>query len=595
MSESALQRERLGFGTRLAFAGQGFMAAAMGLMVAVHLPKFYTDVILLPAGLLAIGVAVARALDAITDPIMGWISDHTRSRWGRRRPWIAAGVLGNAVAYYFLLVPPEGLGASVMWWFGAWFLVSFLCITLVAIPRAALAVELTLDGTERQKLYGTIAFFVALGLVAGAVMPRVLAEQGIGDPRRAMKVIAGTHVVGYLLLNGVFLAFVKERREFATRGHHPFVPGFRRALRSRPFAIMFTSHVITAIPIAIPATLMPFYVTYVMKSPRPIETIALLLVAYLGSGFLAVPLWMLLARRMGKLRCWLAASFVGVTGGAAWFFIGPGDERLAVLLQIYVGTQASVWLFLGGAMHADIVDYDELHTGKRREAQYSALWSIIPKFALIPGASIPVAILAASGYVPNQPQTPEVVSTLRVLFSLVPAGFNALGLSLMWWYPLTEAVHADVRRGIAAHERGETARDPITGADVPPQSARELDEREAWLLDTFSVRELRHAIAHGATVLVRGVVIRIAAMGAASVTGAVAAIHLVTDAERDAGVGPALCIVLSGLALAATLFHALRVRPALALARQGLDGAVVQRHLAEVARLRGEIASAPQR
>ena len=452
--DSIRQRETLTRGTRLSFGAQGAFGAAMGLMLAVYLPKFYTDVVLLPAGILAIGIAVARAFDAITDPVMGYVSDHTKSRWGRRKPWIAVGVVGNAVAFTLLLSPPATLSTGASWWFGVCFITSFLFVTIVAIPRAALAVEQTLDGRQRQALYGTIAAFVALGLVVGAVMPNVLAQMGIGDPRRVMRTLAIVYVSGYLALNALFLWKIKERREYTGRGENPFVPGFRRALRSRPFRIMFVSHVVTAIPIAIPATLMPFYVTYVMKSANPTKWIGYLLLAYLGSGFLALPLWVALARRIGKLRVWLIVSFIGVSGGTLWFFMGPGDERMALLVQLYVGMQASVWFFLGGAMHADIVDYDELHTGKRREAQFSAFWAIIPKFALIPGASIPIAILAEAGYRANQPQTPEVVMTLRVLFALVPAAFNAIGLSIMWWYPLSEKAHAEIRAGIAEHEAG---------------------------------------------------------------------------------------------------------------------------------------------
>ena len=114
-------------------------------------------------------------------------------------------------------------------------------------------------------------------------------------------------------------------------------------------------------------------------------------------------------------------------------------------------------------MQADVVDYDELHTGKRREAQFAAFWAIVPKFVAIPGAALPIAALAAIGYVPNAVQTPDVQLGIRVIYAIVPAVFGIASYFLARLYPITEAVHAEIKSGIAAHGRGENARDPLTG------------------------------------------------------------------------------------------------------------------------------------
>jgi GPH family glycoside/pentoside/hexuronide:cation symporter len=578
----SLAREELRFGTKLAFSGQAFFAAAMGLTIAVFLPKFYTDVVLLPAGLLAISVAVARAFDAITDPVMGFVSDHTRTRWGRRKPWIAVGVAGNAIAYYLLFTPP-GSGAQTAAWFVSCFVLAFVFTTITAIPRAALAVELTLEGRQRSALFAMMVFFLALGLVVGSVLPAVLG--GIGGPQARVRMgqLAFAYVVGYLLTNAWFLRGVPERKDFLERGHNPFVPGVRRALRSKPFRIMFVSHVITSVPFAIPATLMPYYVQYVMKSERTTQWTGALLLAYLVSGFLFLPVWVRIANKIGRLRVWLLVSFIGVTGGAAWFFIGPGDEWRALGLELYVGMQASVWYFLGGTMHADIVDYDELHTGKRREAQFAAYWTIIPKLALVLGASVPLAVLSAVGYVPNREQTPDVVMALRVLFALVPALFNALGLSLMWWYPLSERAHEQIREGILLHQRGEAALDPITGQRLAPPSARPVDEAVGWRLDYFSKRELRHLLDGNARRIVASVLACLAVAGIPCACFVWLAAREVRSSTGAPGVSATLFVVAAGLSFAAFLFHLLRLRPAFGLERDPVAASAVREHLASLA------------
>jgi len=585
-------RERLTLSTRLAFSMQGFVGAAMGVLVAVYMGKFYVDVVLLPAGLFAIAIAAGRALDAITDPMMGYISDHTRSRWGRRKPWILLGILGNAVAFYLMLTPSAGLSVSaVMWWFLCFYVTSFLFVTAVNVPRTALAAELTLDTTYRARLFGTLAFFVGLGTVVGAMAPVMIGSPPPGmtgsklflgltnDPRYKIQLQATAYVVGYLLLNFWFLFKIKERKEFAGRGETPFVPGVRRALRNKPFRIMFVSHVITAMPVAIPAMLMPFFVQYVLKA-SPFWT-GILIVVYLSSGVLCLPLWMKLVGRIGKLPVWLINAFIGVTGGISLFFVGEGDQMTVLFIELYVGMQSQVWLFLGGAMHADVIDYDELRTGKRREAQFSSLWSIIPKFALISGAAIPLAILGGVGYAPNQDQNPEVLLTMRVLFALVPAAFNGIGASIMWWYPLSEKNHRKIRDGVARHAEGLDAQDPITGKTLKPIQHRTVDEGTGWYLDFFSARELSQYTAKGTQPLM-GATMWTLGFSALCVGFVLLASTRIEGFDSDPGPVPTLSIVAAGLALTGAIFHLLRIKPARKFAESPVDKNVVESHLRDL-------------
>lgn len=572
--------ERLGTGTRIAFSLQATAGAAMGLLLAVYLTKFYVDVVALPAGIMAVAIAAGRAFDAITDPVMGWISDRTRSRFGRRLPWIAIGVLGNAIMFLLLLNPPEVLPeAGLAGWAVGALVLSFLFVTISSVPRQALAVELTLDQAERQQLFATIAGFVAIGTVIGAVMPNVLGALGIEDERARMSWQSVLYVAAYLAANAWFLKRIRERPAFAGRGQVPLVPGVRRALRNRPFRIMFVSHVITAIPFVIPATLLPFYTEYVLQAEA--EWVGIFLLAYLVSGLLALPVWLMVAEARGKLAVWLAAAFVAVTGGASLFFMGPGDERTVLFLHIYVGLQSAVWLFVGGAMHADVVDYDELQTGKRREAQFSALWSIIPKFALIPGASLPLAIMGGMGYVPGADTQPaDVVLAIKTQYALVPAALNAVGLSIMWWYPLSEDEHAAVRDAVARHARGETAVDPITGLTLPPPGRRTVDEATAWRLDYFSLGELR-TIATGGAARVR---FRIVAWMLLWLVAAVGFLILLPVTARggldtDPGPLPSLAIVAAGLALTVALFHMARLGPAGRMVREPVAPETIQAHI----------------
>lgn len=569
--------------TRFIFGLQGAVSAAMALLIAVYLTKFYVDVVALPAGVMALAIAAGRAFDAITDPLMGWISDRTRSRFGRRMPYIAIGVLGNTAMFVLLLNPPEVLpDVGLAGWAVSALLLSFLFLTISAVPRQALAMELTQDQGHRQDLFAAIAGFVAIGTIVGAVMPNVLAGMGIEDGRTQMFWQSMLYGGAYLFANVLFLLYIREPKVDALRGRTPLIPGVRRALRNRPFRIMFASHVITAIPFAIPATMLPFYTEHVLQADA--VWVGYFLLAYLLSGLIALPIWLIVAHAVGKRAVWLAASSIAVVGGSALFFAGPGDERLVLFIHMMVGLQSAVWLFVGGAMHADVVDYDELLTGKRREAQFAALWSIIPKFALIPGASIPLAVLGSVGYTPDAAtQSADVVFTIKTMHALLPAALNAIGLGLMWWYPLSEARHAAVRRAVMAHGEGRAADDPISGERLLPPHARPVDEETAWLLDYFSPREARQ--------LACGALGTVAATMAAHIVGwALLALALVASVvpllgqlEQDPGALPALSIVAAGLALTASLFHAGRLPALVRMRRAPVAASVVLQHLDAVA------------
>src|SRR5260370_37980517 len=166
--------------------------------------------------------------------------------------------------------------------------------------------------------------------------------------------------------------------------------------------------------------MMPFFNAYVIRPKNPGLWLSILLIGYFAFGFLSLPMWVAIAHRVGKLKAYLASTFFPITGGAAMFFLQPGDEWMLLALICWAGVGFGAGLFLTPSMQADVIDYDELYTGKRREAQYTAFWSMLPKFVAIPSAAVPIAILASLGYIPNAVQVPRVVFAIRTIFALGP-------------------------------------------------------------------------------------------------------------------------------------------------------------------------------
>lgn len=572
-------RARVSAGTKLLYALPSFVGAAMTIPVLVHMQPFYSDVVLLPVGYIALAIAIARSLDALTDPLIGWWSDRTHTRFGRRKPWIVAGVAACAVSFYLLFDPPPSLGPSdAAIWFAFTFATYFLFHTVYDIPYIGLGAELTSDYHERSSVFGWRSMMIGVGTIVAGALPTVLDGIGIHDKRRVFHLMAMGYVVLFVVLWGLLVALVPEQKHESSRTHSPLVPGIRRALRNRPFRIFLAASIVYAIPSIIPALLMPYYVSYVLAPPDPLKWLGIFLVIYLGAGVACVPLWVRLSYRFGKLPVWMVCNVIGVVGGAMLFFAGKGDLRFVGWVQAFVGTQSGAFFFLGPAMVADITDYDELRTGKRREAQYMAFMTFVPKFVAIPGASIPLAILGALGYVPNHVQSAEVQTAIRTIFALVPACFNAAALFIIVKYPLTERVHREILHGVLEHREGRPAVDPITSRTIPSPAADRAGEDQSWFLDHFSVGELVDLKgSRDVGALARRTLASTGSSLAVAVTaGAVAALSV-----HGMGVPPGpvaiLSVVVAGLAVCVSVFHALRFHAARRLRAGTPPDEVIQR------------------
>lgn len=567
---------------KLFYGLPGSVNAAMAVPIVVHMQKFYSDVVLLPVGYIALAIAIARAFDAITDPVMGWISDRTKSRWGRRKPWIFFATPFCSVFFLLLFNPPVALGHSgAAVWFGLSFCAYFLFHTMLQVPYDGLGSELTSDYHERSSLFGWRSMFIGVGTIVAGVLPTILAASGLHDDRAVFRRMSGVYAGLYIAFFALLLLFVRERHGLARRASNPLVPGVRRALRNRPFLIFLAASIIYSIPALIPALLMPYYVQYVLQPDNWRNWLGIYLFLYLATGVLCVPLWIRLSYRFGKLPIWVTCNLIGVLGGALLFFAKPGALTYVAVIEVLVGTQSSAFFFLGPAMVADTIDYDELCTGQRREAQYMAFLAVIPKFVAIPGAAVPLAILGGLGYVPNAAQTADVQFGIRSMFALVPAFFNFAGLFLIWRYPLTEKIHYAIQRALHEHAQGSAGRDPLTGRMIAPHAASAAEASRSWFLDHFSRRELTLLANGGGPAPVSRSVWTMLALSVTVFAAASAwAGSTVKGFAAQPGALTVTLVVVAGLALTSACFHGLRASALSSLRRAPPSRDEARRHVA---------------
>jgi GPH family glycoside/pentoside/hexuronide:cation symporter len=330
------------------------------------------------------------------------------------------------------------------------------------VPYESLGPEITFDYNERTSLFGIRDGALIAGTLVAASSP-VVVDQFLGLPpgpggERA-KFFWISALYGPLVVALCFWC-VFAIRERSLSG--PVVrPGLWRGIRevghNRPFVILLISYTIAAFGSNLPATLILYYVEYVLHSPHA----DLFLLLYFVTGIFFLPGWVLVARKLGKKYTWIISMAVNTGAFTGVFFLGPGDTSIYAVLVFVSGIGFGATIAIPSAMQADVIDYDELMTGRRREGHYIGLWSISKKLAAALGVGAALSILGVAGYQPKAVQPERVMWTLRTLYALVPSLCNMVALLIAFWYPINSKIHNEIRQGVAERHTGRPVRDPL--------------------------------------------------------------------------------------------------------------------------------------
>ena len=438
---------QIGAVENLAYGAPAFGLALLGITFYVYLPKFYVDdlgVSLTVMGLIILG---SRVFDAIIDPGIGRWSDRCRSLAGRRRPFIVGGALPLALSFYLLLVPPQ-LGSTALGvYFGALTFAFFLVWSIVNVPYEALGTELSFDFVERNKIFAVrVAFFIA-GTLCASLFPELVKTEG-GDSQERFFLIA----LAYAPLTAALLwgcgYFVRERVQEARSTASP-IAGLYRSLRNEPFRILLVAYVVAGFGAALPATLLFFYVEHVLGSSSG----GLFLVLYFVVGFATLPMWNSIARRIGKKRAWLASMAVNTGAFFGVLFLSLGQTTWYGALVAISGMGLAGTLILPSSMQADVIDYEEYHTGERSEGEFIGLWSVARKLSEALGAGIAFPILGLAGYEAGKSPEGLTLTLLSLLYAGVPCCCNLIAALIILRYPIDETLHRSMRAEIEKRSR----------------------------------------------------------------------------------------------------------------------------------------------
>jgi GPH family glycoside/pentoside/hexuronide:cation symporter len=365
-------RDGLSLFTKISYALPAFPLAVIGIPVYVYIPKFYTDTLGVPIAAAGIILLSIRLFDAVTDPLIGIISDNAMTRFGRRRPMILAGAVCVSISIVFLFNPPLTGSAKATAWFGVWVFLLFLSWTVITVPYESLGPELTFNYNERTSLFSMRDGFLLGGILIAAASPALIRSIMPDD------IAAGGDMPLFFIMSALYaplitatafwcVYFIREKQIIPAEERHEY--GYRDVVANRPFIILLVSYTVSALGNNLPATLILYYVEHVLKSAHA----DLFLMVYFVTGIAFLPVWIAIASRFGKKNAWLAAMAINTLTFSGVFFLGAGDELMYGILVFLSGTGFGATIAIPSSIQADVIDYDELITGKRRKAATSHL------------------------------------------------------------------------------------------------------------------------------------------------------------------------------------------------------------------------------
>jgi GPH family glycoside/pentoside/hexuronide:cation symporter len=403
--------------------------------------KYSTDVLLVAPAAIGTILFATRLWDAFSDPFVGYVSDATRTSWGRRRPWIIASALPVAITTWMIWNPPSVLGTSALFgWTAAALLLWETSMTTAFVPYMALGSEISVDHHERTRVSGARHLAGGVGYLAVIATLQIVTDSS--EPRASLAGalgIAAPLCAAFIAIGGL-MTF--ERSEHGDR--RP--AGVRTALaftaRNPHLRALCAIYLLEVANVAFIGLLGAHFCQYVLGDEA---LFPLLMGAYVGVSYLSAPLAVWSSRRLGKARVWVLALTGQGVAFATLYAAGDGDAALAIGCAVAIGLGAGCGHVVGPSILADVTDWDERESGERKEGVYYAAINVTRKLGFAAASFLVGASLQLAGFEPNVEQNPDTLRAIRGLFAFGPPVAFGLAVIVLSRFRLDEREHERIR------------------------------------------------------------------------------------------------------------------------------------------------------
>lgn len=426
------------------------------LPLALFIPSFYADELGLPMASVGLAIAASRFLDILIDPIVGVMSDKMRTRWGRRKPWLAVGTPLLIVCAWMVFVP--GKDVSITYLF-VWSSLLYLAYTFVDLPYKAWGAELSTDYAERSRVTAWREAFGFFGQMLFLAILIVMTIKGFTDVRLQLMAIAILIVVVQPLLVMATLWKVPEREpeilavvKLQPVANEAIFKKTWQALRvmaqNQAFLRTLAAVVLFGTAVLMQATLHRFVLNHVVKAP---DLFAPMIMAENFISILCLPVWIWVSDKLGKHRAislcalWIALWSVFLP------LVGEGDTVLYVSLILLRGSSLASIFFLSSSMGADVVDFDTVASGRQRTGLYFSIWGVASKLAIGLGVLLGTSLPSLFGFDPTQAiHTSSSITALLAIYGWVPCVIMLFGVPFLWNFPIDKQLQQALRHKISA-------------------------------------------------------------------------------------------------------------------------------------------------
>lgn len=428
----------------------------MYLLINLYIMKFSTDVLLIAPAVMGMIFGVSRVWDAVSDPLVGYLSDKTKSSLGRRRIWLLISIVPISLTFIMVFSPPESLsGHMLIAWMAVGVIGFYSAMTIFIVPHMSLGAELTTNYHERSRLYGlrhaafTIGSIIALASMALLIQAESEGEEMVRLTAFQLSIIAA--VVTAVLITFAVVK-LRERADFQGRVKQGPFGAYKDVWANKHARLVLVVSFIENIGSAAIGLLTLYVAQYVVGRPA---LAPLIILAYMVPSTLSVPMWLPLSRKFGKIRLWMFSMMLtGLSFGGMFMlpFLETLDDKVYAIfiLAFFAGLAAGCGGTIAPSIQSDIIDYDEYLTGERKEGSYFAAFNFAFKSAAGVMIFITGFVLQFSGFVPNQEQTMTVQIAMVTLYGLFPLVCYMIGAALFSRFTLTEDEHARIREELSA-------------------------------------------------------------------------------------------------------------------------------------------------
>ena len=459
--------DRLSTGKKVAYGAGAIAENSMQNAVTNMANPFFNVALNVAPGLLGIAVMIFRIWDALTDPIMGWLSDRTQSRFGRRRPYIVVGAILGGLLFALMWWCPMGM--SPTFYFGWYLCISILfytAFTVFGVPYVALGYELSSDYHERTRVMSYRTWFQSIaGLAIQWLFWMTQRDffDGTVDGMRWIGLGFGVMIIVMGVVPGLFLKerVLTQKEMTANRGEKGGIKHILSVFKVKPFA-MILGALVTAITGMFTVIIFGFYINVYYLFGGDLKAASLLLgvggTAYHLSCMASIPVVSWVSTKIGKRMALQFFLVLGILGSLSKFWVFTPDNPWLQLFSVALIAPglSAIWTLLA-SMTADVTDYDELERGTRREGAFGAFYGWTTKLGFAICFFIAGIILESTGFdaALGGDQSQETLDLMLQLYAIIPMIGLMATMFFVWRYPITETVSREVRQKLDARKASE--------------------------------------------------------------------------------------------------------------------------------------------